>query len=450
MCDLCDLTECEMEQDTFEIIRRHLEEYPESEPRDIVKLLYQSCFGCGHMIKDRESAYKMLEAEYNSAVKGRETDVPEEYGDMSGIARGTIASTTAKTTEKAIREADRIAGRPSANIGGGYTRVNIAALKRDELKALSDIFAASAAPASEEQNRLFERSLDLLCEYTAKKSIPARFDWEAFCSFLSEYRKICAGCDENKGLACVNDGITASGENCCAVGFSAGFSGGFAYYPPIGHSERYRELYSPHYRVVRREYFYYFDIVKAVGDCLSRYKNPIISIDGRCGSGKSTAAAVLSDVFGIQIVKADDFFLTPEQRTEDRLNEPGGNLDRERLEREVLIPLSLAAGDDDHTEFPYRPYICRKGGFGEPISALKGVPTLVEGSYSQHPELAMYYSLKIFMSCNSDIQLERIERRNGKAALEVFRNKWIPLEEKYVSHFDIPCKADLVFESADL
>lgn len=37
---------------------------------------------------------------------------------------------------------------------------------------------------------------------------------------------------------------------------------------------------------------------------------------------------------------ADDFFLRPEQRTPERLAEPGGNLDRERMKSEVIDRLS--------------------------------------------------------------------------------------------------------------
>ena len=36
----------------------------------------------------------------------------------------------------------------------------------------------------------------------------------------------------------------------------------------------------------------------------------------------------------------DDFFLRPEQRTEERLKEVGGNVDRERFLEEVARPLT--------------------------------------------------------------------------------------------------------------
>ena len=56
-----------------------------------------------------------------------------------------------------------------------------------------------------------------------------------------------------------------------------------------------------------------------------------VAIDGRCASGKTTLATALAVSLGATVFHADDFFLRPEQRTAERLSEPGGNMDRERL-----------------------------------------------------------------------------------------------------------------------
>ena len=65
----------------------------------------------------------------------------------------------------------------------------------------------------------------------------------------------------------------------------------------------------------------------------------IVAIDGCCASGKSTLGARLSEALGCPLFHLDDFFLRPEQRTPERFAQPGGNMDRERLEAEVLAPL---------------------------------------------------------------------------------------------------------------
>ncbi len=75
------------------------------------------------------------------------------------------------------------------------------------------------------------------------------------------------------------------------------------------------------------------------------------------------------------------------------------------------------------------------------------MPILIEGSYSQHPELAKYYKLKIFMSCFENVQLERLSAREGKGRIDAFKSRWIPLEEKYFSHFMISENADIVFDA---
>ena len=57
----------------------------------------------------------------------------------------------------------------------------------------------------------------------------------------------------------------------------------------------------------------------------------VVAIDGRCGSGKTTVAALLAQRLDCTVLHADDFFLRPEQRTPQRMAQPGGNFDRERF-----------------------------------------------------------------------------------------------------------------------
>ena len=114
----------------------------------------------------------------------------------------------------------------------------------------------------------------------------------------------------------------------------------------------------------------------------TRTKRPLIAaIDGRCASGKTTAANLLQEQYGWTVVHADDFFLRPEQRTPERYAEPGGNLDRERLKEEVLMPLR------EGKPVNYRRFDCSKMELGETVSVPLTDLVIVEGSYSLHPEL---------------------------------------------------------------
>ncbi len=57
--------------------------------------------------------------------------------------------------------------------------------------------------------------------------------------------------------------------------------------------------------------------------------------------------------------------------------------------------------------------------------------TIVEGSYSMRKDFREIYDYKIFLYCDYEVQLERIEKRNGSEMLQNFINLWIPMENKY-------------------
>ena len=81
-------------------------------------------------------------------------------------------------------------------------------------------------------------------------------------------------------------------------------------------------------------------------------KPVIVSIDGRCASGKSTLAKELAEELNADVIHMDDFYLRKEQRTPERYAEPGGNVDAERFLSEVLIPLKKGKA------FTYHPFDC--------------------------------------------------------------------------------------------
>ena len=170
---------------------------------------------------------------------------------------------------------------------------------------------------------------------------------------------------------------------------------------------------------------------------LSRF---IIAIDGRCASGKTTLAKKLNEAAGWSVFHMDDFFLRPVQRTAERLNAPGENVDHERFLEEVLLPLA-----DSAEEVCFRPFDCETMSLAEPVSVRAGKICAVEGSYSCHPKLSEYYGLKIFLTIDPEEQMRRIIQRNGDEKAKQFAELWIPLEEKYFSAYDIQSGCDMCF-----
>ena len=167
----------------------------------------------------------------------------------------------------------------------------------------------------------------------------------------------------------------------------------------------------------------------------------LLAIDGKCAGGKTTLGYYLQSEFGGTLLHMDDFFLRPEQRTKERLSQPGGNVDYERFREEVLRP--LIRGED----VCYRPFNCstlqvekgRRLVTLDPGSRLY----IIEGSYSCHPYFENPYDLRIFIDINEKEQLERIRRRNGEQLFKRFQNEWIPMENTYFEYFQIQENSDI-------
>lgn len=199
---------------------------------------------------------------------------------------------------------------------------------------------------------------------------------------------------------------------------------GRAGYPPIHHSEEFREAYHPAYRVIANEYIPLLPLFARLDSMLTR-GNAVLAIEGGSASGKTTLAALLEKIYGCTVFHMDDFFLRPEQRTPERLTEIGGNVDRERFLSEVLLP--LRRGETIH----YRPYDCSSGTMAPPTPVAPQPLVVVEGAYSMHPELAGYYDFSVFLDISPEAQKARIGKRNSPAMAKRFFEEWIPLELRY-------------------
>ena len=164
----------------------------------------------------------------------------------------------------------------------------------------------------------------------------------------------------------------------------------------------------------------------------------VIVIDGRSGSGKTTLSSMLAKELNASVVHMDDFFLPLSLRSEERLSEPGGNVHYERFMEDVL-PF-IRSGKP----FSYRPFDCTSMDYSDDQAVIDKSVVIVEGAYSLHPLFGHYYDFSIFLDIDEENQIRRIEERSGKEKAEVFRSRWIPLEEQYIKAFSIMEKADLI------
>lgn len=338
--------------------------YPEMEIQDVFKLVYQSEFGCGHLITNEERSYSLLMNEWNKDYGNKEEELFER-------------------------------------IGGGYVRLYVEPAKALGVspQLFQKIFVESV---KKDKGTLegFHLKVQKLIEGCNKKKFP--FSESEIQSFLKQWEE---------------DGR-----------------------PLFRHSEKYRRVYKPSYRVVSEEYINMLSVIMKIQSALQLNDKVVIGIDGPCGAGKTTLAKRLADFYAVQVIHMDDFFLPPVLRSSERLAEPGGNIHYERFCQEVTSKIKLT------TDFDYRVFSCRKMDFdGEVKIANKGI-IIIEGSYSMHPLFDKIYDVRLYCDVDAEEQKIRIIKRNGLSMYKNFEEKWIPMEAKYFEVFNVKEKSDLIIK----
>jgi uridine kinase len=171
---------------------------------------------------------------------------------------------------------------------------------------------------------------------------------------------------------------------------------------------------------------------------LNTHNTVNVAIDGKSGSGKSTLADLISQIYDCNVFHMDDFFLRPELKTEQRLKEVGGNVDYVRFNQEVINKLT------SNIEFKYQIYDCKQVALTKFVTVIPKKLNVIEGVYSMHPTLINNYHFKIFLDIDTEIQSERILKRNGSFMHEKFINEWIPKENQYFSEMKIHNQCDII------
>ena len=129
------------------VLLAHAARYPDMEPTDAVKLIYQNEFGGGHMIRDPESCLAYLRREYGATPRDPARPLIEE-------------------------------------IGNGIVRVHLSALPQERLEELGQAFLRSAALQQGSVDR-FKKKLNVLRRLCAAGRFS--FDLATLDTYLAGY-----------------------------------------------------------------------------------------------------------------------------------------------------------------------------------------------------------------------------------------------------------------------
>lgn len=162
-----------------ELIKFNVERYPLMEINDVVKLLYQRSFGCGHIVKNKDKAKKYLIDEFKEVISDETSPLIEE-------------------------------------IGNGFIRVNLSRYKALDLdpELLVNAFYLSSKEKAAGVGDFLE-NIDVFRNMIEAGELP--FNINEFDLYFNKY---------------VDQGM-----------------------PLVSHSEIYKNVYDPHYRVVHKKHF---------------------------------------------------------------------------------------------------------------------------------------------------------------------------------------------------
>lgn len=176
-------------------------------------------------------------------------------------------------------------------------------------------------------------------------------------------------------------------------------------------------------------------VQKEIDRLLTVTKEPVlVAIDGVCGGGKTMLGEWIAMQYDCNLFHMDDFFLRKEQRTKERYEQPGGNVDYERFYEEILKPLLVGK------ECFYRKFDCSTLTLGEAKRVAWKRLNIVEGSYSQHPYFGNSYQLRVFLELSPEEQYRRLLNRVPEK-INRFVEEWIPLENQYFETYGIRDKS---------
>ncbi len=158
----------------------------------------------------------------------------------------------------------------------------------------------------------------------------------------------------------------------------------------------------------------------------------LITIDGPCASGKTMLADMLSEKLHATVIHTDDYVVPHAQKTAERLAVPGGNCDQERLIKEFLNPWKKGE------KATIIRYDCHNDRFSRPEVLENNRIIILEGCYCNLPEIRKCADIRLFVNTPESVRMERLMKRESPESMAMFTDRWIPLENAYISAYGLP------------
>ena len=160
-----------------------------------------------------------------------------------------------------------------------------------------------------------------------------------------------------------------------------------------------------------------------------------VAIDGMAGAEKTTLAAYLSKKYGAPVVHLDDFRLPPAERPKGWETIPGGDVDFERFEEEIVAPWM------EKRPLVYTTVDPVTGEMLDRRALPDGQMFLFEGTYIMHPMIRDFFDLRLFVRVGAEEQARRLAAAKVRAGALPTETR-LDLERAYFDAYMTEALAD--------
>lgn len=192
---------------------------------------------------------------------------------------------------------------------------------------------------------------------------------------------------------------------------------------------------------------------------LDKHKINIIGVDGIDNSGKSVFARSLSEYlkargYGSKVISIDDF------HNPRKIRRKGKNpvdayyenaFDTERLIGEILEP--IRNNQEVHKGLEYLNLNTDIYDLKKEYNVNKNDIVIIEGVLLYKEPLGSYIDYKIYLDINFDTMMKRARERDDKRfdenVVKRYKEKYIPIQKKYIKEDNPKLKSDMIIDNND-
>ena len=199
-------------KETRERLIKHFEKYPELRAEDIFKFIFQSSFGCEHLVSNESAALEYIKREYASLSGDGEERVEELDGEYSrvhlsclsdGLSPETLARIFCLSAKKEENGEEKL--REKLEVALELVREGIIRLDREDFEKRLDEWREAGYPAIHHSD-----------EFRAEYRPAYRVISDRYVAFLPLFERIDSLLNERERVVVALEGGSASGKSTLA------------------------------------------------------------------------------------------------------------------------------------------------------------------------------------------------------------------------------------------